>query len=109
MAIQPIDLQTMYSQMANVASKVSHEQHGAQMSAMVQQQNAVIQNAESINTVKKAAGEDAKTSLVKDGSSNNQENASGNKQKNNSDEESMENTKTEFREDYLGRHIDITR
>ena len=53
MAIQPIDLQTMYSQMSNVASRVSHEQHGTQMNAAIQLQNAVVQNAENVKTVKK--------------------------------------------------------
>lgn len=110
MAIQPIDLQTMYSQMSNVASKVSHEQHGSQMTAALQQQSAVNQNAENIKTVKKAAGEDAKTGLVKDNGHQNQESSSNeSKPKNESEEETAENKKTEFREDYLGRHIDITR
>lgn len=110
MAIQPIDLQTMYSQMSNVASRVSHEQHGTQMNAAIQQQSAVIQNAENIKTVKKAAGEDSKTNTVKDDGHQNQENSSGEqKSKNETEETSVENKKTEFREDYLGRHIDITR
>lgn len=109
MAVQPIDLQTMYSQMANVASKVSGEQHGAQMASSLQQQSAVIQNAEAAKTVQKTSGDNSKTGLVKDGSSGQQQEQSGSKHKNESEEELMENKKTEFREDFLGRHIDITR
>lgn len=110
MAIQPIDLQTMYSQMSNVASRVSHEQRGTQMNAAIQLQNAVVQNAETVKTVKKAAGEDSKTDTVKDNGHHNQNPSNDeHKSKNDSETKSDEIKKTEFREDYLGRHIDITR
>lgn len=110
MAIQPIDLQTMYSQMSNVASKVSHEQHGSQMTAAIQQQSAVVQNAENIKTVKKTASDDSKTANVKDNGHQSQDSSSEHsKSKNDSEDEIQENSKTEFREDYLGHHIDITR
>lgn len=110
MAIQPIDLQTMYSQMSNVASRVSHEQHGTQMNAAIQLQSAVVQNAENVKTVKKTAGEDSKTDTVKDNGHHGQNSSSDeHKSKNESEPESVEIKKTEFREDYLGRHVDITR
>ncbi len=110
MAVQPIDLQTMYSQMANVATKVSNDQHGAQMMASVQQQNAVIQTAEQLKTVNKAATNEEKTGLIKDKETESSQEFNGNKkEKREKDKELLEQKKTEFREDFLGKHIDITR
>lgn len=108
MAIQPIDLQTMYSQMSNVASKVSHEQHGAQMTASMQQQSAVLQNSQSVKTVQKAAGEESKTGLIKDDGHQSQ-NGQSDEKKSSSQDQDEKPAKTEFREEYLGKHIDITR
>ena len=46
MAIHPIDLQTMYSQIDNVAKQVVHQQQGAALAESVQQTNFVRQNKE---------------------------------------------------------------
>ena len=80
------------------------------MNAAIQLQNAVVQNAENVKTVKKTAGEDSKTDTVKDNGHHNQNPSNDeHKSKNDSETKSDEIKKTEFREDYLGRHIDITR
>jgi len=110
MAIQPIDLQTMYSQMSNVANRVSHEQQGAQIASSLQQQSALIQNEQNVKTVNKAADDEAKSPLVKeDGHSNQESNNSEKKKEAKDNSEQTPSSKTEIREDYLGRHINITR
>lgn len=110
MAIQPIDLQTMYSQMSNIAGRVSQEQQATQVNASLQQQAAVNQNAQKINTVKKTADSESKTGLVKeDGHQNSPEEKSEKKSRQNENQETQEEIKTEIREDYLGKHINITR
>ena len=51
MAIHPIDLQTMYSQIDNVAKQVVHQQQGAALAESVQQTNFVRQNKEDVKKV----------------------------------------------------------
>ena len=53
MAIQPIDLQTMYSQMSNVAQGFRTNNMGTQMNAAIHYKMQVVQNAENVKTVKK--------------------------------------------------------
>ena len=48
MAIQPIDLQTMYSQMANIAQNAAQAQDGGRLTEAMQQQNIVRQNLEAV-------------------------------------------------------------
>lgn len=110
MAIQPIDLQTMYSQMSNVAQRVSHEQNGAQLSQSINQQSVINQNAEKAKSVQSLSNEESKAALVKDeGHGNGYSGASSKKQQ--SDEETSEEQKkdNEYRGDHMGQHINITR
>ncbi|MBP5402512.1 MAG: hypothetical protein J6Y36_05060 [Treponema sp.] len=110
MAIQPIDLQTMYSQMSNVANRVSHEQQSAQVASSLQQQSALVQNEQNVKTVNKAADEEAKSPLVKEDGHSNQEGQNSEKKKNpGENSEQFTSSKTEIREEYLGKHINITR
>ena len=111
MGIQPIDLQTMYSQMSNVANRVSHEQQSAQVAQGLQQQLAVNQNAQNIKTVNKAASEEQKSGTVKEDGHNEEEQKSSDKKKNQNQNqtEAYQNQKIEIREDYLGHHINIER
>lgn len=111
MAIQPIDLQTMYSQMSNVANRVSHEQQSAQIAQGLQQQSAVNQNTQKIQTVNKTAGEEEKTGNVKEDGHNETENRNSDKKKkpDQNTAEPNQNQKIEIREDYLGHHINIER
>ena len=110
MGISPIDLQTMYSQMSNVASRVSHEQQSAQVSSSLQQQMAVNQNSQNIKTVQKAADNDSKTGLIKeDGHQNQNQEGASKKSEQNPESENETPKKIEIREEYLGKHINITR
>ena len=51
MAIHPIDLQTMYSQIENVAKQAVHQQQGVQLSESMQKANEILQNMEQANKV----------------------------------------------------------
>lgn len=110
MAIQPIDLQTMYSQMSHVANKVNHENQTVQNNLHMQQESAIKEIENSLNSVNRTADNDTQTVSVNENGKQNQseENPSKNEnKKNNSDEESKK--KIELSEDYLGKHINITR
>ncbi len=52
MAIQPIDLQTMYAQIQNVAKQAAFQQQGLQLADSMQQENIIKQNEEMAQRVK---------------------------------------------------------
>ena len=65
MALQPIDLQTMYSQMANVAQRVASEGQGAALSQSIQTQGIVNQNLQQSQSVQKTAANETQTGKIK--------------------------------------------
>ena len=112
MAIQPIDLQTMYAQMATVAQTVAHAQEGPALTEAMQQQNIVQKNKELAEKVQRSADNEAKSSAIKDEGRSGSPGgiADGKKQKKQTDEEQEDKAADEgFRESYLGQHINITR
>ena len=109
MAIHPIDLQTMYSQMNNVARTVANSQQGVQLAQQLQENTIIRQNMEQAQAVKKAADTESKSGTVNDeGHNGSQSQARGGK-KQPEDTEVQSPKKNEIRETYLGQHIDITR
>ncbi len=109
MAIHPIDLQTMYSQMDTVARTVANQQQGVQLSQQMQEAGKIQKLAEETAMVHKAADDDSKAMTVKDEP---EKNAQQQKKKNKKSDSSEEDTRpkdNEIRESYLGQHIDITR
>ena len=88
MAIQPIDLQTMYSQMANIAQNAAQAQDGGKFAEAMQQQNIVRENLEEAERVSRPASDEseAQSRAVKN-----------------------EGRERAVRESYIGQHIDITR
>ena len=109
MAIQPIDLQIMYSQMQNVARNVANAQFQPQLTQQMKENQVIQQQQEQAKSVHRAADEESKsTNVDEDGHSGNQYGAARNKGRQN-EETPPEPKKTEIREGYLGRHIDITR
>lgn len=64
MAIQPIDLQTMYSQLANVSQNVSNQQSAVQMSQAVQLQNQKLDNLENSKKVQGMGDEKSQSNTV---------------------------------------------
>ena len=110
MAVQPIDLQTMYSQMSNLAQRVSHEQSSAQLSQAVTQQTALNQDMQKAQSVQKAAENESKTGQLKeDGKGNGTVYSQAHNGKPKHEEQNEAPEKHEIREEYLGQHINITR
>lgn len=110
MAIQPIDLQTMYSQMQNVARNVANAQFQPQLTQQMREMSQVQQQQEQAQTVQRAANEEAESTQVDpNGRGNNQQMAGQKKRQDDAPEEPPAPQKTEIREGFLGRHIDVTR
>ena len=105
MAIQPIDLQTMYSQMANIAQNAAQAQDGGRLAEAMQQQNIVRENLEEVDRVSRPASDEseAESRAVKnDGTSSSRGKGGGREKKDEGRERAV-------RESYIGQHIDITR
>ena len=112
MGVSPLDLQTMYANMNNVARTVSHQQQGAVLAQQLQESKIIQQNAEKAAQVHKTADNEAKSSGINDeGHQGDSSFASGRGRKNNqeSSDEAEKGKETEIRESYLGRHINIER
>ena len=69
MAIHPIDLQTMYSQIENVAKQAVHQQQGVQLSESMQKANEIRQNMEQANKVQQMNEQNKLSNLNQDGQS----------------------------------------
>jgi|WetSurMetagenome_2_1015567.scaffolds.fasta_scaffold136454_3 hypothetical protein len=113
MAIQPIDLQTMYAQMSGVAQNVAHQQQGVKLAESMQQQTVIEKNKEQSERVQRSADEEAKVMIIKeDNSGSLHENKQQQKKKQNENTNDLKTDKDntqEIHEAYLGQHIDITR
>ncbi|WP_296022539.1 hypothetical protein [uncultured Treponema sp.] len=109
MAIQPIDLQTIYSQMGNVAKNVAHQQNGNQLTQAMQENASVQQKQEQLAQVHKTAENEAVASQIKDEAHQNNSFQNQRNQKKNQEEELEKNKLTEIRESFLGQNIDISR
>ena len=66
MALHPIDLQTLYTQLENVSKGVAFHQQGLQLREAVQQDNYGKQLTEKEKAVQEAAQEESETVRVKD-------------------------------------------
>lgn len=108
MALQPIDLQTMYSQMANVAQRVSGETQGAALAQSMQQQGIINQNLRQSQTVQRAAENKAETGKIKqDGSGNSETPGQGKKKQTQTDEQESEKKEYEIRDPLLGQRVNL--
>ncbi len=109
MGIQPIDLQTMYSQLANV-SKIAGEQQSAQLTQSMQQQSAIQRDMENARKVKETDNDKASTNNVNSNGKNNDGENNSNKDKKKKDELiEAEKSDNNSKHPYLGTIIDITR
>ena len=109
MGIQPIDLQTMYSQMANVARQAAVEGQGAALSQSMQTQGLVNQSLEQSKTVHKTAENEAEASKVKaDGQNSGRNQQGGAKKKKEGEGESPEKTEYQISDPRLGQHVNVT-
>ena len=111
MAIQPIDLQTMYSQMANIAQNAAQAQDGGKFAEAMQQQNIVRENLEEAERVSRPASDEseAQSRAVKNDGSSPSHGKSEEKGKGGEREKKHEGRERAVRESYIGQHIDITR
>lgn len=109
MALQPIDLQTMYSQMANVAQRISGETQGAVLAQSMQRQGIVNQELQQSQTVQRAASNEAETGKIKsDSRGNSQNQSSGEKKKNPAPMAEAEKKEYEIRDPLLGQRVNVT-
>lgn len=110
MGVSPIDLQTMYANMNNVARTVSHQQQGAVLAQQLQESKIIQQNAEKAAAVRKAADNEAKSTGINDeGHQNSSAYGGGRKKKDGNSEHEEPRREAEIRETYLGIHIDVER
>ncbi len=109
MAIAPIDLSTIYSQMNNVAKTVQHQQQGVQLSQSMQENAMIQQNQEQAAQVHKTADSEANAAQVKDDANGSGAQSQNGRKKKNPEETPEPKKMTEIRESFLGQNIDISR
>lgn len=108
MAIQPIDLQTLYSQLENVSKGVAAQQQGAQLHSVLQNEDRSRKLQEQKKAIEEAKNQNEST-LVRKREGNAKKNETTDQQKKDNEEMIPEETKSEVITDPgLGRHIDIT-
>ena len=110
MGIQPIDLQTMYTQLSNVSKSMAGSQQ-AQLTEAMQQQANIQRSMENASRVQQTSNEKANANSVNQNGSNSS-GAYGGKGRQKKNQEEDQNT--EYRPpksdlSYLGTIIDITR
>lgn len=109
-AVQPIDLQTMYSQMQNVARDVANAQFQPQLAQQMREMSMVQQQQERAQTVQRAANEEAQpTHVDSDGRSGDSQQPNRQGEPKGGGKSNPPAKKTEIREGFLGRHVDVTR
>ena len=109
MSVAPIDLQTMYANMNNVARTVSHQQQGVQLAQQLQESKIIQQTAEKAAAVQKTADNEAKSTGINDEGHNSGSAYGGGRNKQDSNQQSQPKKESEIRETYLGLHINIER
>ena len=111
MGIQPIDLQTMYTQLSNVSKTMSGAQQ-AQLTEAMQQQGNIQRSMENAAKVQQTSNEKADTNSINQNGSNGS-GAYGQKKQDkknqNTQEEAGEIRPPKSDLSYLGTIIDITR
>ena len=108
MAIHPIDLQAVFSQLDNVAKFGANQNQNADMAGMINISQNVKNDMEKASSVQKTP-EDNKTdsTKIKDNNSKNSENQSSSR-KDSQEEEPEKKRQIEITDPRLGNHIDVT-
>lgn len=109
MGVSPIDLQTMYANMNNVARSVSHQQQGLVLAQQLQEAKIIQQNSEKAAQVHKTADNEAKSSGIKDEGHQGSSQYGSSGKRGGSEQKENPRRESEIRESYLGIHIDIER
>ena len=113
MGIQPIDLQTMYTQLSNVSKSMAGAQQ-AQLTEAMQQQGNIQRSMENAARVQQTSNEKSDTNSVNQNGSNSSGAYGGKNQKRKNSDEIEHDDTQEVRppksdRSYLGTIIDITR
>ena len=113
MGIQPIDLQTMYTQLSNVSKSMAGAQQ-AQLTEAMQQQGNIQRSMENAAKVQQTSNEKADTNSVNQNGSNSSGAYGGRNQNQKNNKQNTQDDYTEIRppksdHSYLGTIIDITR
>lgn len=109
MGLQPIDLQTMYSQMSNMAKQASLAEHSLQAVQNAQNKEIVRQIEEEKNKVLETEKQSGTASVNQNGHNNQGDAESFDHNESRNDSPEDENNKNRLKESYIGQHIDITR
>ncbi len=108
MAIHPIDLQTLYTQMDKVGRQQGAEHQAAASVKEVQQQQNKLDAQKKLNTVQIVAqSDDENVRINRDGHSK-QDEKEQKKQKKKDAEEEAEKAENYIKELYLGQRVDIS-
>jgi len=111
MAIQPIDLQALFSQMDKVAKSQIMMREGQQIQESIQQIQIQRRNEQNIQSVNQAQDMGEEAGIIKDDKrQGGRENKSGAREKRPQDDESGEAEEKQdlIRDPALGRNIDIS-
>lgn len=109
MAIQPIDLQNMYSQLSNVAKAVAGQQQAVQIVDSIQQDNQVQKNLDNAKKIQKTNEKANTKNINEDGSNGGTFYGQNNKKSKEKENENTSNKEVNIQSSYLGTIIDITR
>ena len=111
MSLNPLDLQTMYSQINNVAKQAAHLTQGAQLASSMQQEEAVRKNQEEAKKVAETKENTQSKGIDVDSDGKNSNPEAEHHEKKAPDNPYGQNDadKKRIKEEYLGQHIDITR
>lgn len=109
-AIHPIDLQTLYSQMDKVGRQQGAEQQAASSVKDVQQQQNKLDAQKRLSTVQTIAqGDSENIRISKDGDSKHEDSSQEKKGKRSEKETAQEDTEEHYIKDpYLGQKVDIS-
>ncbi|HZK19106.1 MAG TPA: hypothetical protein VFC68_00120 [Treponemataceae bacterium] len=112
MAIQPIDLQTMYASLAKVSKKVAFDQQGLQLKKSMNEDLKTQKQAEEQQTVQKTKDQENIQAVSENNEHTNsgQEMSSEKKESENNKQTLIEDTKEyeKIKDLTLGRHIDVS-
>ena len=111
MAIRPIDLSTVYSQMDKVAKYSASQDQNAQLANSVNSSRLAQTETEKARQVQQTAANKVESEKVKPDGKQAQQRESEKKQhkENTEEEEEEEKKQKEIKDPLLGQHIDITR
>ena len=110
MAIQPIDLQTIYTQLDKVSKSTVAQQQGAHLARAIQQDEQQKQELLRSETVKELRSDNEGIAPVDEREGGNQQGQKRGKKQNERGDSQDEKDRGQFlfTESHLGQHIDVT-